>query len=82
MIASWYALPAEEPTTPTARVVLEVRHGGPDGKPGVLGAHPLRQQVKADRMLARVPTPAEYEFMGDLHKQRGCGRDPEAQLIR
>jgi hypothetical protein len=33
MIASWYALPAEEPTTPTTRVVLQVRQGGPDGKP-------------------------------------------------
>ncbi|WP_328612897.1 hypothetical protein OHS18_27665 [Amycolatopsis sp. NBC_00355] len=81
MIASWYAGLVEEPTTPTARVVLEVRQGGPDGKPDVMGAHALRQRIKADGMLARVPTPTEYEFLGDLHKKLGYGQDPDARVI-
>jgi hypothetical protein len=81
MIASWYVTLADESTTPTARVVLDVRQGGPDGKPDVNGAHALRQRIKADGMLARVPTPAEYQFLGDLEKKLGYGKDPDAQGI-
>ncbi|MFJ9786162.1 hypothetical protein ACIRSS_41785 [Amycolatopsis sp. NPDC101161] len=81
MISSWYVALAEEPKTPTARVVLEVRQGAPDGKPDVSGAHALRQQIKADGIMARVPTPAEYEFLGDLEKKLGYGKDPEARVI-
>lgn len=79
MIASWYVCSVEEATTPTARVVLEVR--GRDGKPDVNRAYALRQHVKADGMLARVPTPAEYEFLGDLRKHRGYGRGSEAKPV-
>ncbi|MFD8496009.1 hypothetical protein [Amycolatopsis sp. NPDC059657] len=81
MIASWYVGLVEEPTTPTARVVLEVRQGGPNGKPDVNQAHALRQHIKADGMLARVPTSAEYEFLGDLHKHRGYGNGPDARPV-
>jgi hypothetical protein len=81
MIGSWYVALVEEPKTPSARVVLEVRQGGPEGKPDVNGAHALRQQIEADGMVARVPTPAEYEFLGDLHKKLGYGQDPEAKVI-
>ena len=81
MIASWYVSLAEEPTTPIARVGLEVRQGGRDGKPDVSGAYALRQYIKADGMLARVPTPAEYEFLRDLHKKRGYGNGSKGRLI-
>ncbi|MCG3755815.1 hypothetical protein [Amycolatopsis sp. Poz14] len=81
MIASWYVRLVEEPTTPTARVVLEVCQGGPDGKPDLVNAHTMRERIKTDKMLARVPTTSEYEFLADLHKQRGYGRDPDAQPI-
>jgi hypothetical protein len=33
-------------------------------------------------MVARVPTPAEYEFLGDLEKKLGYGKDPDARVIR
>jgi len=81
MISSWHVALVEEPKTPSARVVLEVRQGGPDGKPDEARAHDLREQIKADGMVARVPTPAEYAFLGDLHKKLGYGKDPDAQVI-
>jgi hypothetical protein len=80
-IASWYVRLVEEPDTPTARVVLEVRQGSPEGKPDLNLAYAMRQRIKGDGMLARVPTPSEYEFLGDLHKKHGYGRDPDGESV-
>jgi hypothetical protein len=59
-------------------VVLEVLDGR-DGDPDVNFAQNLRQRVIADRMLSRVPTPAEYDFLIDLRKKRGYGK---GQVVR
>jgi hypothetical protein len=80
-IASWYVRVVDEPATPTTRVVLEVCQGSSDGKPDLNLAHTMRQRIKADGMLARVPTPTEYEFLADLHKKHGYGKDPDGQPI-
>ncbi len=71
-INSWYVHLAEDPTEPTARVVLEVvdRDGGPNDD----WAHNMRQHVLGDGILARVPTPEESDFLKALHKERGYGQ--------
>jgi hypothetical protein len=79
-ISSWYVRLVEEPDAPTARVVLEVCKG-PDGKPDVNLAHTMRQHITGDGMLARIPTPTEYEFLRDLHKTHGYGNDPAGESI-
>jgi hypothetical protein len=58
--------------------VLDVvdRNGEPD--PGM--AHSLREIVKGDGMLARVPTPEEYDFLKAQRKERGYGKgSPSAE---
>lgn len=71
-INSWYVRLAEEPRTPTARVVLDVtdRNGNPDEH----GAHNMRQTIIGDKMLARVPTPEEHDFLAALRKERTYGK--------
>lgn len=70
-ISDWYVRLAEDPQTVTARVVLEVidRNGESDGA----RANDLRETIKRDGMVARVPTPEEYDFLRYLHKERGYG---------
>lgn len=83
MTSSWWVRLVEEPDAPTARVVLEVLDGRPGtGQPDVNGAHALRQHVTGDGLLARAPTPSEYEFLDALRRERGYGQDPEAVVIR
>lgn len=81
MLSSWYVRLAEEPETPSGRVVLEVLDGA-DGEPSTNLARALRTQVETDGMLARVPTPEEYEFLRVLRQERGYGKDPKAFPIR
>jgi hypothetical protein len=71
-ISDWYVRLVEDPQTVTARVVLEVidRNGEPDGS----WAHDLRETIKRDGMIARVPTPEEYDFLRYLYKERGYGK--------
>jgi hypothetical protein len=71
-INDWYVRLAEDPRHLTATVVLDVvdRNGEPD--PGM--AHSLREIVKGDGMLARVPTPEEYDFLIAQRKERGYGK--------
>jgi hypothetical protein len=71
-VSDWRVRLAEDPQTLTARVVLEVidRSGGLD--PG--WAHDLRETIKRDGMIARVPTPEEYDFIRYLFKERGYGK--------
>jgi len=71
-ISDWYVRLAEDPKTMTARVVLDVvdRDGEPDGA----RAQNLRETVKGDGILARVPTPEEYDFLKAQRKERGYGK--------
>jgi len=70
-IDTWYARLAEEPESPTARVVLEIT--GRDGTPDDMLAYNVRQVVLRDGMLSRSPTPAELDFLMALQKERGYG---------
>lgn len=76
-INDWYVRLIDEPKTPTAVVPIEVidRNGTPDPQM----AYGLRTMVKADGMLARVPTEGEYAFLKYLHKELGYGK---GQVIR
>jgi hypothetical protein len=71
-VSDWYVRLVEDPQTLTARVVLEVidRNGEPDEG----WAHDLRETIKRDGMIARVPTPEESDFLRYLYKERGYGK--------
>lgn len=45
-----------------------------NGEPNGARAHDLRETIKRDGMVARVPTPEEYDFLRYLYKERGYGR--------
>jgi hypothetical protein len=72
MISEWFVRLVEDPKTVTATVVLNVV--GRDGQPDEAMAHSLRETIKADGQLARVPTPAEYDFLIAMRKERGYGK--------
>lgn len=83
MISSWWVRLVEDPDAPTARVVLEVLDGRPGtGGPDVNRAQELRQCIVGDGLLARAPTPGEYEFLQALHRERAYGNDPDAVAIQ
>jgi hypothetical protein len=44
--------------------------GSHDGEPDAALAHSLRQIVLGDGMLARAPTPEEYDFLKAQRKER------------
>lgn len=68
-IATWYVRVVEDPMAKwTERVVLEVVN--PDGTPSPDMAHTLRLHANGDGMLSRSPTPAQWEFLKDLQKER------------
>ena len=71
-VNTWYVRLIEEPTSPTARVILEIIDN--DGTPNEQMAHSLRQVVKRDRLLSRSPTPGEFEFLKQLYRERGYGK--------
>lgn len=70
-ISDWYVRLAEDPQTVTATVILTVvdRNGEPDAQ----RANDLRLTIAGDGMLARVPTPEEYDFLKAQRKERGYG---------
>lgn len=70
-ISDWYVRLAEDPQYVSSRVVLEVIDR--DGEPNGGRAHDLRETIKRDGMVARVPTPEEYDFLRYLYKERGYG---------
>jgi hypothetical protein len=80
-VSSWHVRIAEDPQSLTGRVVLDVLDG-PDGEPDISRAYSLRQQVQADGILARVPTPTEYEFLQALSRERGYGKDSAGFTVR
>lgn len=45
-----------------------------DGEPNASRAHDLRQAIIGDGMLARVPTPEEYDFLKAQRKECGYGK--------
>lgn len=68
-IATWYVKVIRDPDTNwTDRVVLDVLN--PDGTPNPGMAHTLRLHADGDGMLSRSPTPAQWEFLKDLEKDR------------
>jgi hypothetical protein len=71
-ISDWYVRLIDDPKSPMSVVAIEVtdRLGGPD--PAM--AHNLRETIKADGMLCRVPTPTEFAFLKFLHKELGYGK--------
>jgi len=71
-VSDWRVRLVEDPQSLSARVVLEVVDR--DGKPDPSWAHDLRETIKRDGMIARVPTPEEYDFLRYLHKERGYGK--------
>ena len=71
-IDSWYVRVAEEPETPSGRVVLDVVDSR--GEPATERARTLRLRASEDGQLARVPTPDQYEFLKYLQKKQGYGK--------
>jgi hypothetical protein len=71
-ISDWYVRLVEDPKTPTATVILNVVDR--DGTPDASRAENLRQTIIGDGMLARVPTPEEYDFLRAQRKERGYGK--------
>jgi hypothetical protein len=68
-VATWYVRVIEEPDTKwTERVVLDVVNQ--DDTPSPQMAHALRLYANGDRTLSRSPTPAQWEFLKDLQKDR------------
>jgi hypothetical protein len=68
-IATWYVKVIKDPDTKwTERVVLDVVN--PDGTPSPEMAHALRLYADGDGTLGRSPTPAQWEFLKDLQKDR------------
>lgn len=80
-ISSWYVRAADDPKSPTGRIVLDVLDG-PDGTPNANRAHSLRLQIAADGIIARAPTPEEDAFLKSLSRKRGGGNDPEGFPVR
>jgi hypothetical protein len=71
-INDWFVRLAEEPDSPTARVVLEVVNGS--GDPDDMMAHNMRQIITGDGRLARAPTEEEWSFLIAQRKERGYGK--------
>jgi hypothetical protein len=80
-MSSWHMRVVEDPDSPTGRVVLDVLDGA-DGTPDSTRARSLRLQVQADGMLARVPTPTEYEFLQALARQRDYDKDRQGFTVQ
>lgn len=60
-IGTWYVRLTEEPTEPTATVMLEVVDS--KGEPHPNGAYEMRNGVRADGQLSRSPTPEQLDFL-------------------
>jgi hypothetical protein len=71
-INTWFVRLAEEPETPTSRVVLDVVDN--DGNQRENEAQNMRQRIINDGRLARAPTKAEWDFLVHLKKARGYGK--------
>lgn len=58
----------DESTRYTERVTLDVVNR--DGTPNRDMAHSLRLRAKEDGMLSRSPTPEQWDYLGDLRRER------------
>jgi hypothetical protein len=72
-VDTWYVRLAEQPDMPPGRVALDVLQTK-DGEPDSQLAQGLRINVQRDGMLSRSPTPAEFDFLKDMRKERGYGK--------
>ena len=68
-INGWDVRLAEEPNTPTSRVVLEVLGNNAENR-----ADNLRQTVLRDGKLSRSPTVEEWDFLKYLYREHGYGK--------
>jgi hypothetical protein len=71
-INDWYVRLIDNSKTPTAVIPVEIvdRYGSPN--PAM--AHRLREIVKGDGMLGRVPTQQEHAFLKFLNKKLEYGK--------
>ena len=68
-INGWDVRLAEDPGSPTPRVVLEVLGNNAEN-----WADNLRQTVLRDGKLSRSPTVEEWDFLRYLYRERGYGK--------
>ena len=68
-INGWDVRLAEDPGSPTSRVVLEVLGNNAEN-----WADNLRQTVLRDGKLSRSPTVEEWDFLRYLYRERGYGK--------
>lgn len=71
-IDDWYVRLIDDPQTLTSIVPIEVVDR--DGTPDPQRAYDMRETVKRDGRLARVPTQREFAFLKFLHKNLGYGK--------
>jgi hypothetical protein len=67
-IDGWDVRLAEDPDSPTPRVVIEVLASNAENQ-----AHNMRQVILRDGKLSRAPTAEEWDFLRHLHKEYGYG---------
>jgi hypothetical protein len=67
-IDGWDVRLAEDPDSPTPRVVIEVLASNAENQ-----AHNLRQVILRDGKISRAPTAEEWDFLKHLHKKYGYG---------
>jgi hypothetical protein len=67
-IDGWDVRLAEDPESPTPRVVIEVLASNAENQ-----AHNLRQVILRDGKLSRAPTAEEWDFLKHLHRKYGYG---------
>jgi hypothetical protein len=65
----WYVRLVDDPQAVTGRVVLDVLRTS-DGEPDPQMAASMRTVISRDGMLARVPNPAEFEWLKAQEKAR------------
>lgn len=72
-VDTWYVRLAKQPDPSSGTVVLEVLREK-DGEPDRMLAQGMRINIERDGMLSRSPTPAEFDFLKDMRKERGYGK--------
>lgn len=72
-IDTWYVRIVEQPLdVPPERVTLDVVNA--DGSPNPQLAQGMKIRIDGERMLSRSPSPAEWEFLIAMRKERGYGK--------
>jgi hypothetical protein len=80
-VATWYVRVIEDPQTKyTQRVILDVVNE--DGTPNPSMAHALLMHANGDKMLSRSPSPAQWDHLKDLQKERFSREDGSGYPIQ